>query len=91
MVDDPDRLRHLGEDRVALAQRLLGLALRGHVDERHHDAAAVGRSIGTAVTETGNIVPSRRTNQSSSHVQRPLDRADAGHSSTGNGEPSGCL
>ena len=40
-VDDPDRLRDLGEDRVALAQRLLGLALRGHVDERRHDAPAV--------------------------------------------------
>ena len=40
LVDDPDRLGDLGEDRVALAQGLLGLALPGHVDERRDDPAS---------------------------------------------------
>ena len=52
-----------------------------------------GRSIGTAVTETGNMVPSRRTNQSSARwTVTPDSRASSsGHSSGGYGEPSGRL
>ena len=65
-VDDPDRLGDLVEDRLALAQRLLGDApALLDVGEREHRAGAVPVSIGVAVYETGNIDPSRRTNQSS--------------------------
>ena len=44
VVDDPDGLRDPREDRVALAQRLLRLALRGHVDEGD-DHPAAGRQV----------------------------------------------
>ena len=52
-----------------------------------------GRSIGTAVSETGNMLPSRRTNQSSSMCSGRPVRAGSRtrQSSTGNGEPSRCL
>jgi hypothetical protein len=53
----------------------------------------VGSSIGTAETDTGNIVPSRRMNQSSSQCTGSPVRigSSTGHSSAGYGEPSGRL
>ena len=49
--------------------------------------------MGTALTQTGNIDPSRRMNQSSSTTTgRPVQiEWMTGHSSTGYGDPSGRL
>jgi hypothetical protein len=60
MVDDPHRLGDAGEDRVALAQRLLRPALLAHVDERDDDPASRGeidRHRGEGDGEQASVAP----------------------------------
>jgi hypothetical protein len=93
MVDDPDRLGDAREDGVTLAQRLLGWRCAVMSMKVMTTPRPVGRSIGTDVKDTGNGVPSRRMNQSSSLCTGSPERLGSRtvQSSAGYGDPSRCL